>query len=85
SREHILRECPMYEDHRYLLRKVSPTPLLQAILRTPKGVIALTQFLKESGAFTRTGKSTLPRPLPGFIDEPLLVPEEEDNEDEGLG
>ncbi|TFK58962.1 hypothetical protein BDN72DRAFT_873108 [Pluteus cervinus] len=42
-----------------------------AILGTHKGIIALTQFLKDSGAFTCTGKDILPRSLPEFIDKPL--------------
>ena len=82
TREHILRECPIHEDYRYLLRKASPVLSTQAILGTRKGIIALTQFLKESGAFTRTGKDILPRSLPEFIDEPLPQIDVDDEDEE---
>ncbi|KAJ3879575.1 hypothetical protein F5051DRAFT_325587 [Lentinula edodes] len=56
TREHILRACPKYEDFRYILRKASEDICLKDILGTSEGIEALTEFLKESGAFTATGK-----------------------------
>ncbi|KAJ3850239.1 hypothetical protein EV368DRAFT_16294, partial [Lentinula lateritia] len=51
--EHILRICHRYEDSRHILRKASH---LKDILGTKEGIEALTEFLDESGAFTKTGK-----------------------------
>jgi len=64
TREHILRECPRYERHRDILRKVSRDVSLPEILSTKKGIKALSDFLINTGAFTKTGaprqkKSTL--------------------------
>ena len=43
-----------------------------------KGIIALTTFLKKSGAFTRTGTTKTPPKPPEFRNEPEA--EEEDEE-----
>ncbi|KAJ3738241.1 hypothetical protein EV360DRAFT_3934, partial [Lentinula raphanica] len=51
TREHILRECPKYEDYRYILQKVSQDICLTDILGTEEGIEALTEFLDMSGAF----------------------------------
>ncbi|KAJ3862450.1 hypothetical protein EV359DRAFT_12033, partial [Lentinula novae-zelandiae] len=56
TREHILRACPRYEDHRHILQKASKDICLKDILGTREGIEALTEFLDESGAFTRTGR-----------------------------
>ncbi|KIK54078.1 hypothetical protein GYMLUDRAFT_128870, partial [Collybiopsis luxurians FD-317 M1] len=55
TRKHILRECPQYEQDRYLLCKVSDTISLATILGSEEGIEALTSFIKKSGAFTRDG------------------------------
>ncbi|KIY50716.1 hypothetical protein FISHEDRAFT_24968, partial [Fistulina hepatica ATCC 64428] len=55
TREHILRDCPRYEAHRHMLRKVSREVSPQVILGTGRGVDALAEFLEASGAFTNTG------------------------------
>ncbi|KAJ3760018.1 hypothetical protein EV360DRAFT_23610, partial [Lentinula raphanica] len=68
TREHILRQCPRYEDFRSTLRKVSEDICLADILGTEEGVEALTEFLEESGAFTVTG---MPRKQP---EEPTYQP-----------
>ncbi|KAF8829680.1 hypothetical protein HHX47_DHR2000357, partial [Lentinula edodes] len=68
TREHILRACPKYRDHRYILQKASDDICLKDILGTSKGIEALTEFLDESGAFTRTGGR---RPTPT---EPSYTP-----------
>ncbi|KAJ3840660.1 hypothetical protein F5878DRAFT_522408, partial [Lentinula raphanica] len=51
TREHILRECPVYEDYRYILQKVSQDVCLADILGSEDGIEALTEFLELSGAF----------------------------------
>jgi len=61
---HILRECHLYKDHRYILRKISPSIYPPDILGTQKGVEALAEFLSKSNAYTRsgTGPSTWQKP-----------------------
>ncbi|KAJ3831292.1 hypothetical protein F5878DRAFT_549730 [Lentinula raphanica] len=56
TREHILRECPRYEDFRYVLQKVSQDICLADILGKEEGIEALIEFLDLSGAFTVTGR-----------------------------
>lgn len=56
TREHILRICHRYEDSRHILRKASQDICLKDILGTKEGIEALTEFLDESGTFTKTGK-----------------------------
>ncbi|KAF5311071.1 hypothetical protein D9619_007654 [Psilocybe cf. subviscida] len=59
TREHIITSCPRYEEHRNILRKVTPSIALSEIFGTQEGIEALAEFLELSGAFTRDGK---PRP-----------------------
>jgi ribonuclease HI len=70
TREHLLRECPLYEDQRPILEKVSRDVSLPEILGTQKGITALAKFLEKTGAFTKTGQQRQPRTLPSFDDEP---------------
>ncbi|KAG7447139.1 uncharacterized protein BT62DRAFT_1004717, partial [Guyanagaster necrorhizus] len=56
TREHILRECPLYEEQRGILRNVSRTIYLPDILGTKEGITALSEFMENTGAFTRTGQ-----------------------------
>jgi hypothetical protein len=70
TREHILRECTRFSHHRDILEKASSTVALPEILGTKEGISALSDFLKKSTAFTRTGSiptKTLP---PTFDNEP---------------
>ncbi|KAJ3853055.1 hypothetical protein EV368DRAFT_23101, partial [Lentinula lateritia] len=48
--------CLRYEDSRHILRKASQDICLKDILGTKEGIEALTEFLDEIGAFTKTGK-----------------------------
>lgn len=77
TREHILRECPRYEESREELRKVSRDIVLSDILGTMQGIKALTKFLGKSGAFSRSGEGRTPREAPVFEDEPEPPDEEE--------
>ncbi|KAF9260797.1 hypothetical protein L218DRAFT_1050689 [Marasmius fiardii PR-910] len=61
TREHILRECLMYEPHREILREVSRDISLPEILGIKEGVEALGTFIEKSGAFTPSGQ---PRQTP---------------------
>ncbi|KAL1667846.1 hypothetical protein GGF50DRAFT_111818 [Schizophyllum commune] len=83
TRSHILQECPIYEQHRHILRKVSEDVALAEILGTPKGIDALARFLKKSGAFTKTGHPRAEPRAPRWEDEPDPVGEDGRMEDEG--
>jgi hypothetical protein len=84
TREHLLRECPLYGGQRHLLTKVSRDISLPEILGTKDGVKALSEFLKKTGAFTKSGRPReawrLPAPddNPGDDPEPDLEEEESD-------
>ena len=53
SRDHILKECQLYEDGRHHLRRVSPTISTDIILGTLSGLQALSKFISKTGAFTK--------------------------------
>ncbi|KAG9019083.1 hypothetical protein FRB90_006606 [Tulasnella sp. 427] len=53
TREHVLRECWMHEEHRPILEEASEQIKLADILGTAKGIKALAQFTARSGAFSR--------------------------------
>ncbi|KAJ7241636.1 hypothetical protein C8J57DRAFT_91139 [Mycena rebaudengoi] len=75
TREHLLRECGTYEEHRGILRETSAQLSLPDILGTEKGIRALSGFLEKSGAVTKTGR--LRRET-----EPLTLEEDEELDDE---
>ncbi|KAJ6544959.1 hypothetical protein DFH09DRAFT_837532, partial [Mycena vulgaris] len=50
---HLLQQCPRCDDHRDLLREVSPTIHLPDILGTKDGIAAFAKFIGKSGAFTK--------------------------------
>ncbi|PPR03941.1 hypothetical protein CVT26_001146 [Gymnopilus dilepis] len=83
SREHILCACPRYANSRHMLRKVSRDVFVPDILGTKEGITALVDFLKASGAFTRTGSCPTTLRPPAFDDEPLPNPDTDDSEDDG--
>ena len=68
TRTHILRECHLYKDHRYILRKISPSIYPPDILGTRKGVEALAEFLSKSNAYTRSGTGPPTRQKPSIND-----------------
>ena len=87
SRSHILRECPRYDEHRNILEEVSRYITLPEILGTKPGIQALSEFIKKTGAFTRTG-TPIARPNPPTIEnEPDPRPNNpyppDDNDDGG--
>ena len=55
SRNHILRDCPRYNQHRDILREASRSLALSTILGTVEGITVLAKFIAKSGAFSRTG------------------------------
>jgi hypothetical protein len=80
THEHILRTCTHYTNHRESLQNGDREIALPELLGTPKGITALTEFLKESGAFTFTRMKYLPKDAPTFEDKP--EPPDIDSEDE---
>ena len=52
--EHIIIHCQRYERHRDILREANEELSLPEILGTPNGIDALCEFLRQSGAFSRT-------------------------------
>ncbi|KZV79121.1 hypothetical protein EXIGLDRAFT_735638 [Exidia glandulosa HHB12029] len=70
TREHTLRECTRYDDYRDILRKASRNIVLSEILGTERGLAALSEFLRKSGAFTKTGEPRAARAAPSRELEP---------------
>ncbi|KAE9382790.1 hypothetical protein BT96DRAFT_794553, partial [Gymnopus androsaceus JB14] len=64
--EHVLWGCPQYEHHRHILREVSEDVLLSDILGMEKGILALVDFLKVSGALTQDGTMHKPPEEPKY-------------------
>jgi ribonuclease HI len=58
TRDHVLRHCPIYEEHRHILRKASPTLHVPTLLCTQEGQQAIVKFVEGSGAFTKGGRRT---------------------------
>jgi ribonuclease HI len=81
TRDHILRDCTKYEQHRNALRKVSGTVALPEILGTRKGIQALSAFLKKTGAFTRNGSPRQPPQTPALENEPETEPDPQHDPD----
>jgi len=70
THKHILRSCTCYTNHQESLQNEDGEIALPELLGTPKGIAALTKFLKESGTFTFTGEKYLPKDAPTFEDKP---------------
>ena len=76
----MIRDCTHHQDHRNKLREHDRELVLPELLGTPKGVAALANFLRDTGAFTFTGVKYTPKELSSFLDEP--EPPDIDSEDE---
>ena len=59
-RNHILHNCEHYDEHRHILSEVLRDHDPTILLRTVKGLIAMAEFLKISGAFTSDGTPYIP-------------------------
>jgi ribonuclease HI len=79
TRNHILTECPRYNQHRRILKKASRHLSLPVILGSKKGIKALAAFLHKSGAFSRTGTHIVAPQPPSLENEPIPDPNEEIN------
>ncbi|KNZ72191.1 hypothetical protein J132_04472 [Termitomyces sp. J132] len=53
--KHVIRECPKYEEHRDILKKVDEEMEMENLLGTKKSIEAMGKFLAKSRAFTSTG------------------------------
>ena len=78
TREHLLRECTKYSQHRYILQEASETIALPTLLGTKEGIQALIHFLKKTGAFSRTGVPREPHHPPLFENKPDVDSDAED-------
>ena len=72
--------CRRYERYRDILREAYEELSLPEILGTPNGIDALCEFLRQSGAFSRTGAVLQMQPQPLPENEP--TPPAEDTDDE---
>ena len=79
SRNHVLTECPRYNEYRKILTKASKHLSLPVILGTRKGIKALAEFLQKSGAFSRTGTLIAASQAPSLENKPIPNPNQEVN------
>lgn len=67
TRRHILADCPRHDAHRHILRGASRSLSLPILLGTPKGLEAVAEFIRASGAFKKTPRNIV---LPDDPPEP---------------
>jgi len=60
TREHIVFECQIHDDHRYIITKGAPDHQLATLFGTKAGVEALAEFVKKSKAFQKQKTQTNP-------------------------
>ncbi|CAK5262301.1 unnamed protein product [Mycena citricolor] len=82
TREHILRECPIYDNERPIIRATSANFGLTEMMGTKEGIVALAEFLQKSGAFTKSGRVWKDREIPILEDEPEPDISDDEEEDE---
>lgn len=73
TRLHILTGYPLYDAHRHILVNAVPSLYLPDILGTDKGFDATINFLRKSGAFTKTGEPKTPSKRGCFPRPPWLI------------
>ena len=76
-----MRTCARYEGQRAKLRDKHRELAPPERLGSPKGIAALTEFIKDS--FTSMGEKYTPKDLPTFFEEPELpdIDSEDDSSD----
>lgn len=77
TREHVILECPRYEEHRDILREADERMDLGRLLGTKDGIEAMVKFLGKTGAFTKTGTKKTERTVPTINDVENDMNEEE--------
>ncbi|KZS86514.1 hypothetical protein SISNIDRAFT_420803, partial [Sistotremastrum niveocremeum HHB9708] len=61
TRAHIIQECPLYEEHREILRTYDRDLSLQRLLGESEGIEVLAEFIRLSDAFAKAaGRETHP-------------------------
>ena len=83
SCENILINCQRYQLYRHTLQKVSPDISLPEIMGTKDGIAALSEFLMNSGAFSRLGTPHTNPATPRFEDEPVPELDQDSRSDPG--
>ena len=68
--EHTIKTCDRYEAQRTKFRAEYRELALPELLGNPKGTATLSEFIRDSGAFTFTGEKYTPKGLPTFFEEP---------------
>lgn len=53
TRKHIIQDCPLFDEGRFLLCDVSPSLSLTDLLGTTEGIVALTRYIRRTGAFKK--------------------------------
>jgi len=69
-REHLFQHCAQYEAARHHTHNVSRGATLSTVLGTRNGITKLADFLRASGALTKTGMPRVERAAPLFSDKP---------------
>ncbi|KAF5366508.1 hypothetical protein D9757_012170 [Collybiopsis confluens] len=82
TREHILQSCKTYNDHRHILWDASDDLNLEELLGTEEGIEAVAEFIKTSGAFSKTGRTRQDTKEPEPDEEPGEVDKEEEIDEE---
>jgi hypothetical protein len=62
TRTHILLDCPIHDQYRYILAEAAPNWSLGTILGTKGGIFALALFLRRSSAFRKPPPLQNPNP-----------------------
>ncbi|KIJ59323.1 hypothetical protein HYDPIDRAFT_65936, partial [Hydnomerulius pinastri MD-312] len=60
TREHMLIECPLHDEHRDTLREASQDLVTSDLIGTKEGVEALASFIRCSGAFRKRPPPPIP-------------------------
>ncbi|KAG6872635.1 hypothetical protein C0995_008066, partial [Termitomyces sp. Mi166 len=56
TREHVIKECPKYGEHRHILEDADAQMELGVLLGSKKGLEAMAKFLAKTGAFHQDGE-----------------------------
>jgi hypothetical protein len=62
TRQHVLRDCPLFEAERFRLRKVIPSVDERKIVHSKAGRAALLDFLSNTRAFLKPHRDVPPEP-----------------------
>lgn len=57
TRHHILKDCPIYEDYRYILEEADEDLSEEELLGKVDGLVTVAEFNEASGAFSKGGRA----------------------------